>query len=62
MRKVVIFKRAKKWWHDSPDVDLLNVQIEEIERDGWNVISVTSNANLFGVITSFTILIESASN
>ena len=62
MRKVVIFKRAKKWWHESPDVDLLNVQIEEIERDGWNVISVTSNANLFGVITSFTILIESASN
>ena len=62
MRKVVIFKRAKKWWHESPDVDLLNVQIEEIEREGWNVISVTSNANLFGVITSFTILIESASN
>ena len=62
MRKVVIFKRAKKWWHESPDVDLLNVQREEIERDGWNVISVTSNANLFGVITSFTILIESASN
>ena len=62
MRKVVIFKRTKKWWHDSPDVDLLNAQIEEIESDGWKVISVTSNANLFGVITSFTILIESGRN
>ncbi|WP_299946887.1 hypothetical protein [uncultured Microbulbifer sp.] len=60
MRKVVIFDKAKKWWHESPDLDLLNAQIAEIENDNWAVVSVTANTNLFGMISSFTILIESA--
>jgi hypothetical protein len=34
MRKVVILLRHKKCWHESPDVDLLNAQITEIENDG----------------------------
>jgi hypothetical protein len=58
MRKVVIFERTKKWWHESPDVELLNQQIAEIESDGWSVISVSANTNLFGLISSYTILIE----
>jgi hypothetical protein len=34
MRKVVMFLRHKKCRHESPDVDLLNAQITEIENDG----------------------------
>lgn len=61
MRKVVIFNKTKKWWHETPDVDLLNVKLSEIENDNWNIISVTANTNLFGIVCSFTILIESVS-
>lgn len=39
MRKVVLFSKAKKWWHESPDVDLLNAQITEIEKDDWSIVS-----------------------
>lgn len=59
MRKVVVFEKTKKWWHESPDLELLNGRIAEIENDGWNVISVSANTNFFGIIASFTILIES---
>ena len=45
MRKVVIFNKTKKWWHETPDVDLLNVKLSEIENDNWNIISVTANTN-----------------
>ncbi|MBA6265593.1 hypothetical protein [Colwellia sp. Bg11-12] len=62
MRKVVIFNKTKKWWHETPDLDLLNSQIAEIESDNWKVISVAANTNLFGIIASFTILIESIGN
>ncbi len=58
MRKVVIFEKAKKWWHETPDLELLNNQIADIEQDGWSIISVASNTNLFGIISSYTILIE----
>lgn len=58
MRKVVVFEKSKKWWHESPDLDLLNNQIADIEQDGWSVISVSANTNLFGIISSYTILIE----
>lgn len=58
MRKVVIFEKSKKWWHESPDLDLLNEQIANIEKDGWVIVSVSANTNLFGTISSYTILIE----
>lgn len=58
MRKVVIFDKAKKWWHESPDLDLLNEQIAEIEKDGWMIVSVSANTNLIGNISSYTIPIE----
>lgn len=59
MKKVVIFDKTSKWWHETPNVELLNKQITEIEKDGWRVISINSNTNLFGTITSFTLLLES---
>ncbi|GAA0859832.1 hypothetical protein [Aliiglaciecola litoralis] len=58
MRKVVVFNKSKKWWHESPDIQLLNNQIADIESDGWSVVSVSANTNLFGIISSYTILIE----
>jgi hypothetical protein len=58
MRKVVLFSKAKKWWHESPDVDLLNAQITDIEKDDWSIVSVSANTNFLGFISSYTILIE----
>lgn len=61
MRKLILFDKKRSWWFSiAPDVDLLNNQIGEIERDGWKVISITGNTNLFGSISSFTILVEKA--
>lgn len=34
MRKVVMFSKTKKWWHESPDLALLNTQISEMEQEG----------------------------
>jgi hypothetical protein len=62
MKKVVIFNKKKNFWSDGPDLDLLNTQIQEIENDGWELLSVTANTHLFGGISSFTIVIESPRN
>lgn len=58
MKKVVIFSKKKNFWSVQPDVDLLNQQIQDAEKDGWNVVSVTANTIFLGAIASFTILIE----
>ena len=58
MRKIVNFSKQKKWFLTTPDLDLLNRQIAEIEEDGWSIISVQSNCNFAGVVTSYTLLIE----
>ncbi|WP_018981312.1 hypothetical protein [Salinimonas chungwhensis] len=58
MRKIVHFSKTKNWFYTEPDLDLLNRQIAEIESNGWNVISVQSNCNFFGVTTSYTLLID----
>ena len=60
MRKVVLFSKAKKWWHESPDLDLLNAQITEMEKDGWAIISISANTNFLGFISSYIILVESS--
>ena len=59
MRKVVIFNKKKSYWSDGPDLELLNKQIQEMEGDGWSLCSIETNINLFGMITSYTLLIES---
>ena len=59
MRKIVVFNKVKHWLFGSVDLDLLNAQITEMERDGWNLVSVTANTHLLGGITSFNLLVES---
>ncbi|WP_293751606.1 hypothetical protein [uncultured Paraglaciecola sp.] len=61
MKKVVVFDQKKSFWSDGPDLDLLNSQIQEMESDGWKLLSVTANTHLLGGIASFTLLIESPS-
>ena len=39
MRKVVIFSKTKSFWSNDPDLDLLNAQIQEMESDGWELVS-----------------------
>ena len=45
MKKVVIFSKKKNFWSVQPDVDLLNQQIQDAEKDGWNVVAVTANTS-----------------
>jgi hypothetical protein len=59
MRKVVNFSKKKSIWSGEPDLDLLNTQIQEIENDGWHIVSVTANSQFLFGIMSYTILIES---
>jgi hypothetical protein len=59
MRKVVNFSKKKSIWSGEPDLDLLNRQIQEIENDGWHIVSVTANSHFLIGIMSYTILIES---
>lgn len=60
MRKVVMFSKTKKWWHESPDLALLNTQISEMEKEGWTIVSISANTNFLGFVASYTILIESS--
>lgn len=58
MKKIVNVSKKKHWFSGEPDLDLLNHQIAEIEKEGWRIISVTTNCNLIGGIQSYTLLIE----
>lgn len=60
MRKVVLFSKTKKWWHESPNLDSLNAKITEMEKDGWAIVSISANTNFLGFISSYTILVESS--
>ncbi|TDF38192.1 hypothetical protein EYS14_10870 [Alteromonadaceae bacterium M269] len=58
MRKVVVFFKPKSWWNRDPDIDYLNSEIAKVEKEGWSIVSASSNTNIFGLITSFTVLVE----
>lgn len=58
MRKIVIFDKRRRWPPWEVDLEKLNIQIGEIESDGWVVISAQANVHLLGQISSFTLLIE----
>ena len=60
MRKIVVFNKVKHWLFGSVDLDLLNTQITEMEKDGWSLVSISTNTNLFGWVTSFNLLVESS--
>jgi hypothetical protein len=58
MRKIVNVSKKKSWFSAEPDLELLNQQIEDIEKEGWKVISIATNYNLFGAISSYSLLLE----
>ncbi len=58
MRKVIILNETKRWWHEGPTEELLNNRLVELQKENWRIISVQANTNLFGMIASFTILVE----
>ncbi|MBW8182500.1 hypothetical protein [Shewanella nanhaiensis] len=58
MRKVVIFNKRTNRFFGEVDLTLLNAQIEEMEGEGHEIISVSANTDLFGNLVSFTLLIE----
>ena len=60
MRKIVVFNKVKHWLFGGVDLDLLNTQITEMEKDGWSLVSISTNTNLFGWVTSFNLLVESS--
>jgi hypothetical protein len=61
-KKIVVFNQKKSFWSDAPDLDLLNSQVQEMESDGWELLSVTANTHLLGGIVSFTLLIDLLEN
>ena len=58
MRKIVNVSKKKHWFSAEPDLELLNQQIEEIEKESWKVISIATNCNLLGAISSYSLLLE----
>lgn len=58
MRKVVEFNKRKYFGFGSVDLDALNNQLDEIGRDGWELISINSNTWFNGFVVSYTLLIE----
>jgi len=62
MRKIVTVSKKKHWFASEPDLELLNQQIEEMEKDGWKVLSVATNCHFLGGISSYSLLIEHANS
>jgi hypothetical protein len=60
MKKVIVYSKPVNFWYRVPDVEHLNKEIAEIENDGWSIVSVSANTNFFGVIVSYTVLVESS--
>ena len=58
MRKVIEFNKRKFWGFGSVDLDALNSQLDDISKDGWELISINSNTWLNGFVVSYTLLIE----
>ena len=58
MRKVVEFNKKKYMGFGPVDLDALNSQLDEIAKEGWNLISITPNTWITGFIVSYTLLIE----
>ena len=57
MQKVIEFKK-KGFWSSQVDLNSLNNKISELTKEGWVIKSLTPNTSLFGLVTSYTILIE----
>jgi len=58
LRRVLEFKE-RRFWIGDVNLALLNEQIQDIEKDGWRVVSVTPSSDFLGRVSSYTLLIES---
>ena len=58
MRRVVEFSKRKYWGFGGVDLDALNNQLDEIKKDGWELVSINSNTWFNGFVVSYTLLIE----
>ena len=58
MRKVIEFNKRKFLGFGSVDLDALNSQLDDISKEGWELISINSNTWLNGFVVSYTLLIE----
>jgi len=57
IQKIIEFKK-QRFWSSSVDIEALNEKIFHLNQDGWRVLTVSSAHNMFGLITSYTILVE----
>ena len=57
MQRVFEFKK-KNFWSSQVDLNALNEKISQLNKDGWAIKSITPNSSLFGIILSYTILVE----
>ncbi|MEC4725548.1 DUF4177 domain-containing protein [Shewanella sp. D64] len=58
MRKVVEFKQRKLWGFGEVDLEALNAQIDEVSKQGGELVSITPNSWFNGFVVSYTLLIE----
>ncbi|GGW74917.1 hypothetical protein [Alteromonas halophila] len=57
MQRIVEFRKLN-FWSGKPGVEALNKKISELNKDGWYVQSVVPNTTFFGVISSYTLLLQ----
>ncbi len=58
MRFVVEFKNRKLWGFGEVDVEQLNKELANIQKDGIAILSVTPVFSFLGAIHSYSILLE----
>lgn len=57
MQRVIEFKK-KSFWLSSVDHEQLNEKIAQLNREGWQVISIATNNTAGGRIHSYSLLVE----
>ncbi len=57
MQRVIEIKNLS-FLPSTPSIAKLNQEISQLNEQGYKVVSVTPNLNLFGVIRSYTLLVE----
>lgn len=58
MQRVIEFKK-KNFWSSKMDINVLNEKISALNNDGWVIKSITPNSTFIGIVTSYTLLVES---
>jgi len=57
MKRVIEFKK-RNFWSSKLDVDALNERLNELSKDGWQLISIQPVSTFLGVITAYILVIE----